>query len=220
MAAAAEMSCAQVSESLRSTWLTDYVIQIMQSPSWAGPIQEFIEAQCAIFDTHAPDENKLEYTDVHSEFKELVDSLLAAHLLEVDITPEEFAGAFEANAVTDPRLDAVTEQLLSVGDFLVFKKMMLSQSCKQQGQALVAQGTDSAVPSPPPTEATPSAEVEAISVPPRRPVVTMASRISAIVESASKEKSDGRDKAALVRAALVESSGRVASVRKARLGAA
>ena len=49
---------------------------------------QFIDESCIVFDDE--EENKLEYTELHNKFKQLVDSLLAAHLLEVLALPYEF----------------------------------------------------------------------------------------------------------------------------------
>ncbi|CAE8587446.1 unnamed protein product [Polarella glacialis] len=132
-------------------WLNDYVRQFMKSPSWAGPIKSFIDDNSGIFDVAAPDENKLEYTEVHDCFKELVDSLLAAHLLEVDITPEAFASAYDSLARADPEFGSITEQLVSVADFLVFKKMMMGRNLSQkpedsQARSISSQCGDAEVP--------------------------------------------------------------------------
>ncbi|CAK0797161.1 unnamed protein product, partial [Prorocentrum cordatum] len=69
--------------------LSDYLIAILRSPTWIVPISKFIDDHCAIFED--VEENKLEYTSVHNRFKELIDSLLAAHLCELQITEEQFA---------------------------------------------------------------------------------------------------------------------------------
>ena len=48
-------------------WVLDYVLTLLQSPSWEVPIMIFVDENCIVFDTE--DENKFVYTD--SEFKEL-----------------------------------------------------------------------------------------------------------------------------------------------------
>jgi hypothetical protein len=108
-------------------WLVDYIIQFLRRPSWTEPIEEFISNKCVHFDLSDPEENKLEYTGLHNEFKQIVESLLVAHFLEVDIMPEEFAAVFDACCSVDARLEEVAAQLASVDDFLVFKKMMTAR---------------------------------------------------------------------------------------------
>eukprot|EP00930_Biecheleria_cincta_P101251 TRINITY_DN92882_c0_g1_i1.p1 TRINITY_DN92882_c0_g1~~TRINITY_DN92882_c0_g1_i1.p1 ORF type:complete len:195 (+),score=26.87 TRINITY_DN92882_c0_g1_i1:47-631(+) len=125
-------------------WLRDYVTQFMKSRSWAGPIKQFVDDHCGIFDATKPEENSLEYTEVHESFKELVDSLLAAHLLEVDITPDAFADSYDAIAQADPAFGEITEQLVSVSDFMVFKNMLLARS-----RSLMKLPAEDPVPLPP-----------------------------------------------------------------------
>jgi len=108
-------------------WLGDYVVQFLTSPSWTAPINQFVFQHYLEFDLPSPEDNKLEYTELHNEFKNIIDSLLAAHLLDVDVTPEEFATVFETVSQSDTRLETVVAQLTSVDDFLVFKKMMIAR---------------------------------------------------------------------------------------------
>lgn len=172
-------------------WLRDYVTQFMKSHSWAGPIKQFVDDHCGIFDVTNPEENSLEYTQVHENFKELVDSLLAAHLLEVDITPDAFASSYEAIAEADPAFSDITEQLVSVSDFMVFKKMMLARSTSSMKL---------------PTEAGGDAPIEAVvatvPTPARQP--GRAERLAAIVQNATKpeNRTDAKERAALVRSAV------------------
>merc|ERR1712107_823406 len=82
------------------------------------------------------EENKHEYVEVHLEFKNLVDSLLTAHLLEVDIDPEEFEKkVFESGLAEDPRLQQIVSQLTAAEDFMVFKNMMVENHERLQSQA-------------------------------------------------------------------------------------
>eukprot|EP00442_Polarella_glacialis_P028861 CAMPEP_0115101572 /NCGR_PEP_ID=MMETSP0227-20121206/33323_1 /TAXON_ID=89957 /ORGANISM="Polarella glacialis, Strain CCMP 1383" /LENGTH=227 /DNA_ID=CAMNT_0002497371 /DNA_START=51 /DNA_END=734 /DNA_ORIENTATION=+ len=212
-------------------WLNDYVRQFMKSPSWAGPIKSFIDDNSGIFDVAAPDENKLEYTEVHDCFKELVDSLLAAHLLEVDITPEAFASAYDSLARADPEFGSITEQLVSVADFLVFKKMMMGRNLSQKpedsqdqrrlrrsgasedlGDLEVASGTEQSAAEKPKSEQSLEVskelglQISSLPTPARGPSVKRADRIAAIVQKAIKPESppDALERAALVRSALTQ----------------
>ena len=69
-------------------WFKDFVIQFLKGESWHIPITRFIDDECIIFDNE--EENKFEYTTCHNNFKDLINDLLAAHLLSVDVTPEMF----------------------------------------------------------------------------------------------------------------------------------
>ena len=52
----------------------------------------FIDAKCLVFDDD--EENKLEFTVLHNEFKDLVEGLLSDFLAE-QVTPERFADVVE-----------------------------------------------------------------------------------------------------------------------------
>lgn len=104
-------------------WLSDYVLAFLKSPSWVAPIAQFVDEQCIVFDNE--EENKLEYTQCHNEFKQLIDSLLAAHLLEMSVSRDQFEQFCHTGLANNPALHRVlVEQLLSVDDFQVFKAMM------------------------------------------------------------------------------------------------
>mmetsp|Transcript_5311 Transcript_5311/g.13208 ORF Transcript_5311/g.13208 Transcript_5311/m.13208 type:complete len:226 (-) Transcript_5311:138-815(-) len=207
-------------------WIADYVLQFMTSLPWTGPIEQFIDENCVIFDLPNAEDNKLEYTEVHTRFKDLVDSLLAAHLIEVDVSPEEFAAAFEANFKADQRFDNIATQLASVNDFLAFKEMMTTRLLEQQRSIM------SQYESPPPEErhteesfavANAALSTSAHAAAPTRSTMVpegglpksagMANRITAIIDGASKAKTDEKEKAAMVRVALAESAGRMKSAR-------
>lgn len=107
-------------------WLVDYVIQFLKATTWSMPLEDFIEQHCAVFDLATPEENKLEYTTLHDEYKNMIESVLVAHLLEVDATADDFAMILEACCCGDDKLAPVAAQLASVDDFYAFKKMMVS----------------------------------------------------------------------------------------------
>lgn len=118
-----------------NSWLIDMMVTIMHAPTWNEPLTAFIAEKCQMFDNFE-EENKHEYVTVHNEFKCLVDNLLAAHLLEVDISPEEFEKQLvESGLVEDPRLQQVMGQLMAAEDFMTFKTMMVERHINMQGQA-------------------------------------------------------------------------------------
>eukprot|EP00414_Alexandrium_minutum_P003604 CAMPEP_0113824428 /NCGR_PEP_ID=MMETSP0328-20130328/3238_1 /TAXON_ID=39455 /ORGANISM="Alexandrium minutum" /LENGTH=217 /DNA_ID=CAMNT_0000792369 /DNA_START=11 /DNA_END=660 /DNA_ORIENTATION=+ /assembly_acc=CAM_ASM_000350 len=124
MTSSAEATAAQPGE---LEWLSDYIINCLKSPTWVTPIAQFVDERCIIFDSE--EENKLEYTTCHQEFKQLIESLFAAHLMEISITQEQFE-TFLLNGLTkSPQLHKIlVEQLLSIDDFLTFKAMMAKRN--------------------------------------------------------------------------------------------
>ena len=53
----------------------------------------FLDEYCIIFDNE--DENKLEYTPIHTKFKQLVEELIGELLAELGVTQEQFMEACE-----------------------------------------------------------------------------------------------------------------------------
>lgn len=51
-------------------WLFDFLLSVFKSPSWDLAVMGFIDENCAVFDKE--EENKLSYTTLHHQFKELV----------------------------------------------------------------------------------------------------------------------------------------------------
>ena len=118
---------AKMAEGDDMEWLSDYILAFLKSPSWVAPIAQFVDEQCIIFED--VEENKLEYTECHEEYKELIDSRFAAHLLEIDVTGEQFEQFCQRGLSTNPTLHRVlVEQLLSADDFLIFKAMMTKRN--------------------------------------------------------------------------------------------
>eukprot|EP00416_Gambierdiscus_australes_P033432 CAMPEP_0171108968 /NCGR_PEP_ID=MMETSP0766_2-20121228/69972_1 /TAXON_ID=439317 /ORGANISM="Gambierdiscus australes, Strain CAWD 149" /LENGTH=228 /DNA_ID=CAMNT_0011570601 /DNA_START=56 /DNA_END=742 /DNA_ORIENTATION=- len=117
------------------TMLVDMLVQFTNLPSWNQPLTEFINEKCVLFDNFQ-EENKHEYVEVHNEFKHLIDNLLTAHLLEVDIDPEAFEKELASSDVAeDARFKQVVSQLMAAEDFVLFKQMMIDNHCNMQAQA-------------------------------------------------------------------------------------
>lgn len=52
--------------------------EFLQSPVWKNPIINFVEEKCLIFEN--TEENRLEYTVVHNDFKRMIESKLEAYI--------------------------------------------------------------------------------------------------------------------------------------------
>jgi len=65
-------------------WFFDIIINFLRSPRWKTPIMSFLDEYCIIFDNE--EENKLEYTSIHNEFKRLVDELIGCLIAELGVT--------------------------------------------------------------------------------------------------------------------------------------
>uniref|UniRef100_A0A7S4R9V7 Cilia- and flagella-associated protein 36 n=1 Tax=Alexandrium monilatum TaxID=311494 RepID=A0A7S4R9V7_9DINO len=119
----------------KDVMLVDMLVHFTHLPSWHKPINEFIREKCVLFDNFQ-EENKHEYVEIQNEFKILVDNLLTAHLLEVEIDPEAFEKELADSDVSeDPRFKQVISQLMAAEDFMVFKQLMIDTHCTMQVQA-------------------------------------------------------------------------------------
>lgn len=116
-------------------WLGDYMVSILKSPTWSTPVARFIDENCDLFDDS--EENRLEYTECHNDFRLLVTDLFTAHLAEVSVTPEQFEWFLTHGLSQHQQLHrALIEQLLSVDDFLTFKAMMAKHNAELDRKAL------------------------------------------------------------------------------------
>ena len=78
--------------------LTDNEIAIFQKIVDIVTNAEFQRSQFEFFEKHAntfdvDDENKLEYTKIHNDFKNLVEELIGHLLAELGVTQEQFMEA-------------------------------------------------------------------------------------------------------------------------------
>lgn len=65
--------------------------EFLQSPLWKNPIINFVEEKCMVFES--TEENRLEYTTIHSEFKRLIESKLEAYIQDLGISQQDFVMA-------------------------------------------------------------------------------------------------------------------------------
>jgi len=117
-------------------WIFASVINFLESPLWSTPIMTFVDQHCIVFDSE--DENKLEFTQIHTEFKDLVENLLDRYILqEVNITMEQFFDACqqEANSL---HAKILFDQVLAAEDFLAFKRMMYARNVLLEAEAIAA----------------------------------------------------------------------------------
>ena len=112
---------------LASRPLPDFrrVLLLAQGPMYTHPLISFIDHHCAVFDDE--DENKLEYTSIHAEFKRLVETLLSEFLVEVGVPPARFVQVV-ADSAGGELNDFVLGSILTVDDFVQFKAMMVRRN--------------------------------------------------------------------------------------------
>ncbi|KAG7395436.1 hypothetical protein PHYBOEH_003762 [Phytophthora boehmeriae] len=126
-----------------SDWVFDYVLNLFRSPAWELPVMCFIDDNCASFDTD--EENKFIYTELHTQFRELVETVLGSHLAEMGLTGDDFASICEKQrdseraagvSVADGVSADVVNQILAMDDFLSFKKLMVKRNLELELEAI------------------------------------------------------------------------------------
>lgn len=128
--------------SSESEWAFDYILQLLKSPDWEVPMTSFIDEHCAIFDLE--DENKFEYTAVHADFRDLVETLLTSHLEELGMDMASFQTLCEQQPgekgqeeKQDTRSsEQVLTQILALDDFLTFKTMMVRRNMELEVEVI------------------------------------------------------------------------------------
>uniref|UniRef100_A0A8C8R944 Cilia- and flagella-associated protein 36 n=1 Tax=Pelusios castaneus TaxID=367368 RepID=A0A8C8R944_9SAUR len=115
-------------------WVVDSIAGFLRGPAWSIPILEFVEQKCAVFDDE--EESKLSYTEIHQEYKALVEKLLEGYLKEVGINEEKFQEACSSPLAKSHTSQAILQPVLAAEDFRLFKEMMLQKNIEMQLQAI------------------------------------------------------------------------------------
>ncbi|GFR48660.1 hypothetical protein Agub_g10615, partial [Astrephomene gubernaculifera] len=119
-----------------ATWLAEAVVEFLKGPLYINPLMSFIDERCMIFTPE--EENKLEYTTIHNDFKELVDRLLTDFLEDLGVGAEQFYEIVAAAQDSDQLTNFVVQTILTVDDFLMFKAMMVKRNIDLTNQVLQA----------------------------------------------------------------------------------
>ncbi|KAF4038469.1 The ARF-like 2 binding protein BART [Phytophthora infestans] len=123
-----------------SDWVFDYVLNLFRSPAWELPVMCFIDDNCASFDTS--EENKFIYTELHAQFRQVVENVLGSHLAEMGLTATDFAAICErqreaaGGSVSDGVSADVINQILAMDDFMSFKKLMVKRNLELELEAI------------------------------------------------------------------------------------
>jgi hypothetical protein len=129
-----------------SEWVFEGVLQFLRSPLWTAPVHGFIETHCHEF-VAGEDENKLIYTQLHNEFRTLVDDLLSSFLEELGVSGEAFIDAIKAGE--NEELSAmVAEFLFALDDFASFRTLMEKKNLELELEAMYEYARYSGQPQP------------------------------------------------------------------------
>ncbi|XP_008319555.1 cilia- and flagella-associated protein 36 isoform X2 [Cynoglossus semilaevis] len=117
-----------------SEWIIESIVGFLGSPEWLIPVMDFVENKCTVFDDE--DENKLSYTDVHQQYKTLVEKLLENYMQEVGISEQQFLDACTSPFAKSKSLQSVFQPVLATDDFQMFRSLMAQKNMELQLQAL------------------------------------------------------------------------------------
>ncbi|KAF3841898.1 hypothetical protein F7725_023849 [Dissostichus mawsoni] len=117
-----------------SEWIVESIVGYLGSPEWVIPVSDFMENKCTVFDDE--DENKLSYTDIHLQYKKLVETLLGNYMQEVGINEQQFLDACTSPFAKTKTLQSVFQPVLATDDFQMFRSLMVQKNTELQLQAL------------------------------------------------------------------------------------
>ncbi|XP_044069351.1 cilia- and flagella-associated protein 36 isoform X3 [Siniperca chuatsi] len=117
-----------------SEWVVESIVGYLGSPEWLIPVTDFMENKCTVFDDE--DENKLSYTEIHLQYKKLVEKLLDNYMQEVGINEQQFLDACTSPFAKSKTLQSVFQPVLATDDFQMFRSLMVQKNMELQLQAL------------------------------------------------------------------------------------
>lgn len=115
-------------------WIFDYALQFLESDKFDAAVMDFVDEKCVYFEN--TEENKFIYSDIHDEFRQHIEVLIASNLGELGLTTELF---FESCQKARNRRDinqTVFERLTAIDDFQTFKKVMTKRNIELQIEAM------------------------------------------------------------------------------------
>uniref|UniRef100_A0A3Q1F8Z0 Cilia- and flagella-associated protein 36 n=1 Tax=Acanthochromis polyacanthus TaxID=80966 RepID=A0A3Q1F8Z0_9TELE len=115
-------------------WVVESIVGYLGSPEWVIPVTDFMENKCTVFDDE--DENKLSYTEIHQQYKKLVEKLLENYMQEVGINEQQFLDACTSPFARSKTLQTVFQPVLATDDFQMFRSLMVQKNMELQLQAL------------------------------------------------------------------------------------
>ncbi|XP_058407190.1 cilia- and flagella-associated protein 36 isoform X3 [Diceros bicornis minor] len=115
-------------------WVVESIAGFLRGPDWSIPIWDFVEQKCEVFDDE--EESKLTYTEIHQEYKELVEKLLESYLKEIGINEDQFQEACTSPLAKTHTSQAILQPVLAAEDFTIFKTMMVQKNIEMQLQAI------------------------------------------------------------------------------------
>lgn len=106
-------------------WLFDFLLSVFRSPQWDVAVMGFIDEHCAVFDMD--EENKLSYTTLHQQFKDLVRLLKQngrSHILDLR-TFHLTTKTFDKSVLGGCRLPTTCVDIRGISFRLMIRKQLL-----------------------------------------------------------------------------------------------
>lgn len=118
-------------------WIFDFVLQFLESDRFDSEVMDFVDEKCAFFDTG--EENMLEWTEIHNEFRDHIEAVIVSNLCELDITTEIFLEACKIGLSSSRDINlSVYDKIVAMDDFLTFKKMMIKRNMELELETIRA----------------------------------------------------------------------------------
>lgn len=115
-------------------WIFDFVLQFLESDKFDASVMDFVDEKCFVFENE--EENKFEYTDIHSEFRDHIEALISSNLGELGISSEMFFESCEKGRNNRDINKQVFERMIAMEDFETFKKLMTKRNMELQLEAI------------------------------------------------------------------------------------
>jgi len=118
-------------------WILDFVLQFLESDRFDSEVMDFIDEKCAFFDNG--EENMLEWTEIHNEFRDHIEAVIVSNLCELDITTEVFLEACKVGLSSSRDINfSVYDKIVAMDDFVTFKKMMIKRNMELELETIRA----------------------------------------------------------------------------------
>ncbi|CAL8254466.1 unnamed protein product [Lota lota] len=123
-----------MAEEEEEDWVLESIVGYLGSPEWVIPVSDFMEIKCSVFDDE--DESKLTYTEIHQQYKQLVEKLLDNHMQEIGINEQQFVEACTSPFAKSKTVQVLFQPVLATDDFQMFRSLMVQKNMELQLQAL------------------------------------------------------------------------------------
>ena len=123
-------------------WVLEGIVEYLQSPVFTVPIMNFIDHNCSCFEMR--EENKFEYTEIHNNYKLLVEKLVLQYTQELNISQDLFSEACTKHKSSMRKVQGLFKYVWAADDFILFKKIMARHNMEidMQTHAMLANYSD------------------------------------------------------------------------------